>query len=528
MSNQSTRRCERSVSGKGNPHEERADTAALMADIRAGVARRAADLRGELEAICREAEWLQLETLAAMAEDQRLANEAFDAMAVPGPRGGRTDPDAPSFAALATVPGAARPWTSPKRWVAALYRIVWRRQETFNREVVRQLAAEREHSDRIAALATRLLGSTNALVREAAMRATAGDALTAHVMGRMESLALHLRAAAIAGASPQDAAPTASPVPDPELAAAIGALREDLRLLAGDGDAQSTALSERLRAAELAIRRLEGELAGLATRAATAPQPVAAEGADAAVPKPPTKLPPGVQPQPFDFLAFETQTRGSEAAITTEQKRYVELFREAPGPVLDAGCGRGEFLELLRAAGVDAHGVDADAHMVDHCTAKGLAVRHDDLFGHLAARDDTSLGGVFIGQVVEHLPPDVLAALAPLVFRKLRPGGVFVAETINPMCLTTFSGAFYADPTHVKPVHPEALGYFLRAAGFAEPELIFGAPVPDTDRLSELREAAPLEPHLKDLVLQANANVRRLNELLYSYGNYALAARRPA
>ena len=112
--------------------------------------------------------------------------------------------------------------------------------------------------------------------------------------------------------------------------------------------------------------------------------------------------------------------------------------------------------------------------------------------------------------------------------RKLRPGGVFVAETINPMCLTTFSGAFYADPTHVKPVHPEALGYFLRAAGFAEPELIFGAPVPDTDRLSELREAAPLEPHLKDLVLQANANVRRLNELLYSYGNYALAARRPA
>lgn len=519
MSNQSTRRCERSVSGKGNPHEERADTAALMADIRAGVARRAADLRGELEAICREAEWLQLETLAAMAEDQRLANEAFDAMAVPGPRGGRTDPDAPSFAALATVPGAARPWTSPKRWVAALYRIVWRRQETFNREVVRQLAAEREHSDRIAALATRLLGSTNALVREAAMRATAGDAVTAETLARMETLALRVRAAAMAGAPPAAG--------DLELAAALDTLRQDLRDQAGDGEARAVAMSERLRAAEAAIQRLEAELVRLAAQPVVAAPPATGPVQSATTPAP-SQLPPGVGPAPFDFLAFETQTRGSEAAITTEQKRYVELFREAPGPVLDAGCGRGEFLELLRAAGVDAHGVDADAHMVDHCTAKGLDARQGDLFAHLAAQDDTSLGGVFMGQVVEHLPPDVLAALAPLVFRKLRPGGVFVAETINPMCLTTFSGAFYADPTHVKPVHPEALGYFLRAAGFAEPELILAAPVPDTDRLAELREASPLEPHLKDLVLQANANIHRLNELLYSYGNYALAARRPA
>ena len=515
------------MNGSENTRGEQVDTAALMSDIRAAVARRAADLRAELEAICREAEWLQLETLAGMAEDQRLANEAFDAMAVPGSTGPRTDPDAPSLAALAAVPGAARPWTNPKRWVAALYRIVWRRQEAFNREVVRQIAAEREHADRIAALATRLLGSTNALVREAAMRAAAGDTVTTETLARMETLALRLRAAAMAGASPADGAPSAPAAGDPELAAALDTLRQDVRAMAGDGEARAAAISERLRAAEAAIMRLETELGRLAARPVMAAASATRHAPPAAATAPP-RLPPGVGPQPFDFLAFEARTRGSEAAITAEQKRYVELFREAPGPVLDAGCGRGEFLELLRSAGVEAHGVDADAGMVAHCAAKGLDAREGDLFAHLAAQDDASLGGVFMGQVVEHLPPDVLAALAPLVFRKLRPGGVFVAETINPMCLTTFSGAFYADPTHMKPVHPEALGYFLRAAGFAEPELIPGAPVPDTDRLAELREAAPLEPHLKELVLQANANIRRLNGLLYSHANYALAARRPA
>jgi O-antigen chain-terminating methyltransferase len=238
-------------------------------------------------------------------------------------------------------------------------------------------------------------------------------------------------------------------------------------------------------------------------------------------------LPAGVSAPEFDFLAFEALTRGDEQSVSTGQRQYLPWF-DGAGDVLDAGCGRGEFLELLSGAGVGARGIDSDPRMVAHCRAKGLAVERATLFEHLASLPDESLGGIFLGQVVEHLRPDELAALAPLAFRKLRPGAAFVAETINPMCLTTFSGAFYADPTHERPVHPKALEHYLRAAGFAAPEIILSAPVPETDRLAPLREAAPLEPHVKDLVIQANANIQRLNALIYSFGNYALAARKPA
>ena len=215
-----------------------------------------------------------------------------------------------------------------------------------------------------------------------------------------------------------------------------------------------------------------------------------------------------------------------ETTIAREERKYIGCFEGATG-VLDAGCGRGEFLELLRDAGIDAFGIDTDTHMVAHCREKGLAVTQADLASYLRGLEDASLGGLFLGQVVEHLPRAVLAELPALAFDKLRPGATIVMETINPTCLTTFSGAFYADPTHRRPLHPKALEYLLSSAGFESISVIFSAPVPDDEKLAPVQEKSPIEPVLKDVVLQVNANLQRLNSVLYSYGNYAIVARKP-
>lgn len=230
----------------------------------------------------------------------------------------------------------------------------------------------------------------------------------------------------------------------------------------------------------------------------------------------------------FDFLAWEELTRGEEGTISEEQKKYLPWFAGAPGPVLDAGCGRGEFLSLLVGAGIDCYGIDLDPSMVAHCQSKGLRVETAELFEHLRSLPDESLGGLFLAQVVEHIPPPALRTLTDLAFSRLRPGGSILMETINPTCLTTFSGAFYADPTHHKPVHPKALEYFLSASGFGPTEIIFSAPIPPEHKLKDVREEAPLDPAVKSVVLQINDNFDRLNSVLYGYANFAAAARKPA
>ncbi|HWJ45497.1 MAG TPA: class I SAM-dependent methyltransferase, partial [Gaiellaceae bacterium] len=168
---------------------------------------------------------------------------------------------------------------------------------------------------------------------------------------------------------------------------------------------------------ELEERLTRVERRGPAGAAAAPPVTVAAQPAAAALP---------------DYFAFESRMRGSVEAIRERQRPYVEDFRAA-APVLDIGCGRGELLSLLRDAGVEARGIDADADMVAYARGDGLDVDQADLVEYLEGLDDASLGGIFMGQVVEHLPPGALVRSLELAARKLRPGGVLVAETINPL-----------------------------------------------------------------------------------------------
>jgi SAM-dependent methyltransferase len=250
-------------------------------------------------------------------------------------------------------------------------------------------------------------------------------------------------------------------------------------------------------------------------RARRAPQ-----GAPAPAPAPPAAPAAAFAPMP-DYFAFQSRLRGSIDEIRERQARYVDDFRER-APVLDLGCGRGEFLRLLADEGIEARGVDIDPDMVAFCVGEGLDVEQGDALAHLETLPSGSLGGIFCAHVIEHLTPDRLVRLLELAADRLRPGGVLIAETPNPRTLVALS-TFFADLTHVQPVHPDTLTVLARQAGFARADIRYTNEPPAEARLQ------PLEVGGKDAVARqglavANDNFTRLNEVVFGPQDYALVA----
>jgi SAM-dependent methyltransferase len=219
----------------------------------------------------------------------------------------------------------------------------------------------------------------------------------------------------------------------------------------------------------------------------------------------------------FDYLGFEERFRGSEEAIKERQRPYVDYFKRA-GTVLDIGCGRGEFLELLREAGVEARGVDLDLDMVLLCREKGLDIVEANAFTYLESLPDDSLQGIFSSQMIEHLDSGQIVDLVRLSHHKLHPSGVLILETPNPRCLTVFAESFYLDLSHIRLVHPEAAKFLLESTGFQHVELKFSAPVEHSRRIPPLPPQALPEGALDDF----NRGVERLNDLLYGFQDYAV------
>jgi glycosyltransferase involved in cell wall biosynthesis/SAM-dependent methyltransferase len=166
------------------------------------------------------------------------------------------------------------------------------------------------------------------------------------------------------------------------------------------------------------------------------------------------------------YREFEDIFRGPEDLIRERQSVYLDLVAGF-GPVLDAGCGRGEFLDLLRERGVERSGVDSDEEMIARCREKGHEdVAHADLVAHLGALPKASQGTVFSAQVIEHLKVGKLHAFLENSLRTLRPGGLFIAETVNPHSAQALK-AFWVDPTHRQPLFPETMLALCRLAGFS-------------------------------------------------------------
>jgi SAM-dependent methyltransferase len=219
----------------------------------------------------------------------------------------------------------------------------------------------------------------------------------------------------------------------------------------------------------------------------------------------------------FDYAGFEERFRGSEEEVREHQRAYLDCFRDRQ-PVIDLGCGRGEFLQLMREAGLSARGVDVDTDMVLLCREKGFDVTAADAEAFLAALPDDSVGGIFAAQIIEHLAPERVIGLVQLCQRKLSPGGVLVMETPNPTCLTVFADSFYKDPSHIRPLHPDMMQFLFETTGFEDVELRFSAPV------SAGAWVPPLDAPAANREL-FNEGLERLNRLLYGFQDYAIIGR---
>jgi O-antigen chain-terminating methyltransferase len=241
-----------------------------------------------------------------------------------------------------------------------------------------------------------------------------------------------------------------------------------------------------------------------------------------------TGIRPGSDPQPavfrslnsYKYVGFEDQFRGSRDAIRARLETYLPIFAGA-SDVLDVGCGRGEFLELLAANGIRARGIDLNHEMAEQCRARGLDVTEADAVSYLSELPDQSLGGLFAAQVVEHLQPETLLHLLELAYHKMKPGGRIVLETLNPACWVAFFDSYIRDITHVWPLHPETLKYLVLASGFTKADVEYRTPVPPQDRLQTVPTADG-----SDLVETFNANVEKLNARIFTYLDYAVIGSR--
>jgi 2-polyprenyl-3-methyl-5-hydroxy-6-metoxy-1,4-benzoquinol methylase len=216
--------------------------------------------------------------------------------------------------------------------------------------------------------------------------------------------------------------------------------------------------------------------------------------------------------------AFNAAFRGGTEDITD---RYRDLATHFVGcaPVLDIGFGRGEFLELLRALDVEARGIEADVRLVESARARGFQVDVGRAVEYLAGLDDASLGGLVMIQVIEHLSPQHVIDVVRLASEKVRRGGRVVVETVNPTSLYTYAHAFWMDPDHVRPVHPNYLRFLFAEAGFATVEQVDRSPVPADESLE-------LMPGDDEVSKRLNANFERINSLLFGPQDYAVVATR--
>lgn len=216
----------------------------------------------------------------------------------------------------------------------------------------------------------------------------------------------------------------------------------------------------------------------------------------------------------IDYFDFENHFRGPIENIKKSQEFYLKYFRGRKN-VVDIGCGRGEFLSLMQDNGINAQGVDIYEPYADYCNMKGLKAACGDGSDFLSKL--TEVDGIFVGQVVEHLRPHEIIRLCNTAYEKLTEGGIIAIETPNPTSLAIYTNAFYIDPSHIKPVHPLTMKYYLEKAGFRKIEIVYteGSRVPMS--IPELKGTG-------EDTQEFNEAMKRVSELLFGSQDYAVIA----
>jgi SAM-dependent methyltransferase len=211
------------------------------------------------------------------------------------------------------------------------------------------------------------------------------------------------------------------------------------------------------------------------------------------------------------FTAFDEQFRGTRAATKERFRMYLPPLKEAKigmgdNPIVDLGCGRGEWLELLQEEGLQAKGIDRNRVLVEECQQYGLEVVENDIVSYLCRLPDSCLGGVTGFHIIEHLSFDVVLTLVDEVVRVLRPGGVAIFETPNPQNVLVSTHEFYIDPTHRHPFPSSLMKFVAEVKGLKHVKIMHLHPFPEALRVQE-----------------ANLEVaRRFNDLFYGPRDYAV------
>ncbi len=215
------------------------------------------------------------------------------------------------------------------------------------------------------------------------------------------------------------------------------------------------------------------------------------------------------------YRRLEEGLRGSESEVREALAPYVEYARRS-APVVDAGCGRGEFLDLCRQAGIEARGYDTNARSVADLQARGLSADVGAIPSCFTRHDDASVGSILAAHVVEHLPVGALLDLFGEARRVLRAGGFLMLETPNAEAVAVSGSDFWRDPTHRAPRHVAALTLLAREYGFAVEEVRAVHPFSASRRLDVPESAAP---ELRSLAAQ-------LNEILFAPQDVRLVLRK--
>ena len=201
--------------------------------------------------------------------------------------------------------------------------------------------------------------------------------------------------------------------------------------------------------------------------------------------------PPAGEPSDVLYRRIEDALRGGETEVREDVAPYVRLAADHP-PVLDVGCGRGEFLAACREQKVDARGVDVNERSVADLRQRGLEAALGAVPSCFEGLADGSLGSILAVHVVEHLPHEALFALFREARRVLRPGGLLMIETPNAESIAMAASDFWRDPTHIAPRHPAALTVLAREHGFEIAEIRAVHELPEGVRIP-LLESDPVE-----------------------------------
>ena len=207
---------------------------------------------------------------------------------------------------------------------------------------------------------------------------------------------------------------------------------------------------------------------------------------------------------PF-YVSFEDRFRGSRDEIKQRLEFYLPFFKEGPpgmeqAEILDIGCGRGEWLELLRDAHLNARGIDMNQVMVDQCREQGLSVTAADALTYLQTVNEKSLGAITAFHLIEHLDLGTLVNMINETMRVLRPGGLVLFETPNPENIAVGACNFYADPTHRNPIYPPTIQFIIEQRGFHDVKLLYPRKDQQPSPYQYVEEDHPLAKSINPLV----------------------------